>query len=132
MTLHVAPRPCESCPYRRDVPSGVWAAEEYEKLIGYDEDVQSEFSTFHCHQENATGIDTVCRGWLTVARESVGARLAVLDGRVTDEQRYAEPLVPLWPTGRAAAEHGLDEIKRPSERALAMMAKLTRRGAAQR
>ncbi|MEU1550230.1 DUF6283 family protein [Nocardia sp. NPDC005745] len=27
-----APRPCESCPYRCDVPSGVGAAEEMEKV----------------------------------------------------------------------------------------------------
>jgi hypothetical protein len=25
-------RPCSSCPYRRDVPSGLWSAEEYDKL----------------------------------------------------------------------------------------------------
>lgn len=25
--------PCETCPYRRDVPSGVWSADEYRKLI---------------------------------------------------------------------------------------------------
>lgn len=24
--------PCASCPYRKDVPSGVWEASEYEKL----------------------------------------------------------------------------------------------------
>lgn len=24
-----APRPCESCPYRRNVPSGIWTEEEY-------------------------------------------------------------------------------------------------------
>nr|WP_280343300.1 DUF6283 family protein [Nocardia neocaledoniensis] len=30
-----APRPCVSCPYRRDVPSGVWDFGEYEKLRGY-------------------------------------------------------------------------------------------------
>ena len=28
----VRSQPCSSCPYRKDVPSGVWAHHEYEKL----------------------------------------------------------------------------------------------------
>jgi hypothetical protein len=31
-----APKPCESCPYRKDVPSGVWSEGEYRKLPQYD------------------------------------------------------------------------------------------------
>ncbi|MFD7961193.1 DUF6283 family protein [Streptomyces zaomyceticus] len=31
-----APRPCASCPYRRDVPSGVWSRGDYVKLPLYD------------------------------------------------------------------------------------------------
>lgn len=27
-----SPRLCESCPYRRDVPSGIWDRSEYAKL----------------------------------------------------------------------------------------------------
>jgi hypothetical protein len=33
--------PCPSCPYRKDVPSGVWAPEEYDKLPAYDNDTPS-------------------------------------------------------------------------------------------
>ncbi|MEV6909068.1 DUF6283 family protein [Amycolatopsis sp. NPDC051071] len=33
-----AEAPCRSCPYRRDVPSGVWDISEYEKLARYDRD----------------------------------------------------------------------------------------------
>ena len=97
--FYVAPRPCVSCPYRLDTPSGVWSEEEYEKLRAYDEDWFEvgipPFAAFHCHQESATGVDTVCRGWLTVAQESVAARIAVADGRVTVDELYAEPLVAL-------------------------------------
>lgn len=28
--------PCSACPYRVDVPAGVWAREEYDKLDPYD------------------------------------------------------------------------------------------------
>ena len=31
-----AKNPCGSCPYRKDVPSGVWAVSEYLKLVEYD------------------------------------------------------------------------------------------------
>lgn len=35
-TVKAAPKPCASCPYRRDVPEGVWHPEEYSKLRAYD------------------------------------------------------------------------------------------------
>lgn len=31
--LRPRPRPCRSCPYRRDCPSGVWAAETYDRAV---------------------------------------------------------------------------------------------------
>lgn len=117
--------PCASCPYRQDVPSGLWAAEEYAKLPGYDEPQQA-FEVFHCHQELQTGVDTVCRGWLATHPETAAARLAVLYGYVDDQERYRESPVPLWPTGRAAAEHGLRDLTNPSRRARRMMARLDR------
>lgn len=57
--------PCGTCPYRRDVPSGVWAAEEYDKLPGYDGDVPDQLRAgamglFMCHQRDGC----LCGGWL--------------------------------------------------------------------
>lgn len=123
--LHVPRTPCPSCPYRRDVPSGVWDATEYEKLVGYD-DPQESFATFHCHQEHRTERPTVCRGWLTVAAESAAARIAVLEGLVPDAARYDPPPVPLWSSGREAAEHGLRDLTDPSPAARRLIAKLNR------
>lgn len=40
--LTLRDNPCHSCPYRRDVPSGVWATEEYDKLLPYDADTASQ------------------------------------------------------------------------------------------
>ena len=63
--LHVAPLACATCPYRRNTPSGIWDRVEYEKLALYDEPslhpdgYVPEIATFHCHQENASGIETV-------------------------------------------------------------------------
>lgn len=54
------PRPCESCPYRRDVPSGVWDASEYRKLPDYDRVTYDQpIALFMCHQGNGH----VCSGW---------------------------------------------------------------------
>lgn len=125
--LVVPKNPCSSCPYRRDHPSGVWAHNEYEKLRGYAD--STEFAAFHCHQENATGEDTVCRGWLSVECESVAARLAVLDGKVTDEERYAEVTVELYDTGAEAADAGQEAIEEPDPDAVRMVDRLLRKGA---
>lgn len=128
--LHVAPRPCVTCPYRRDTPPGIWAPEEYEKLARYDD--ERVLALFLCHQTNATGTPTACRGWLTVHQESVAARLAVLHGRVTDDQRYAEVDVELYVTGTEARDAGLAGVKRPDEAAQRAMDKLVARGAGRR
>jgi hypothetical protein len=48
-----ARNPCGSCPYRKDVPSGVWETLEYEKLPPYDgETFEQPFEAFFCHQQN--------------------------------------------------------------------------------
>ncbi|WP_336794377.1 DUF6283 family protein [Gordonia malaquae] len=53
-----APRPCESCPYRRDVPSGVWAESEYEKLRAYDAPTgEQPVRLFLCHQYDGVSED---------------------------------------------------------------------------
>lgn len=49
MALTVRTEPCSSCPYRRDVPSGVWHREEYEKLLQYDDSTEI-LPAFMCHQ----------------------------------------------------------------------------------
>ena len=48
-----APRPCDSCPYRQDVPSGIWAASEYAKLPAYDAPTCAQSARlFLCHQHD--------------------------------------------------------------------------------
>jgi hypothetical protein len=36
MTARPRKTPCSTCPYRRDAPSGLWAASEYDLLPGLD------------------------------------------------------------------------------------------------
>ena len=124
--LDLAPNPCLSCPYRLDHPSGVWSLEEYEKLRGYDRDFMSgaTLGIFLCHQTNATGRETACKGWATVHSETPAVRIAMAQGDLDPEQVYAESVVECYESGDAAADAGEEDIECPGEAARAMTEKL--------
>ncbi|MDL4812763.1 DUF6283 family protein [Actinomadura opuntiae] len=129
-----APRPCASCPYRRDVPSGVWAASEYDKLRRYDAPTFAQPpGVFLCHQQNRDAVGArLCGGWAGVhdGANLLALRIAVADGRLSPEERDAvvgyESPVPLFASGAEAAAHGVAEIAAPGERAVAAMSKIAR------
>jgi len=119
--------PCTSCPYRRDVPSGVWAAEEYAKLPRYDADTAGQpVEPFFCHQQAGR----ICAGWAGChdMYEALSVRLAAAMGKLTGRAldlvlSYVSP-VPLHPSGRAAADHGLRDVLAPGAAARAMSLRL--------
>lgn len=115
--LTVAVNPCESCPYRRDVPPGVWHRSEYEKLRDYDETHEPALGIFLCHHSPNMEQEAICRGWLTVHADSIAVRLAVLQGNVTPDQRDAPVTVPLFEDGNQAADAGIKGIRRPNDKA---------------
>lgn len=107
--------PCPKCPYRKDCPSGVWAAEEYDKLRLYDVATGDQPpSAFGCH---ATP-EKLCHGWAVVGssrgheHELLALRLAEIVGG--GEVVIPPPAVPLWESGTAAADHGERDIAEPS------------------
>ena len=116
-----AKRPCASCPYRCDVPSGVWDASEYAKLVAYDEpDTWAQpAAVFMCHQRD----ERLCAGWVAVhdMEESLSVRIAastgLLDEHALAAVREYSTDVPLFASGAQAAIHGLREIERPGQRA---------------
>ncbi len=123
-----APRPCSSCPYRRDVPSGVWHEQEYAKLPAYDLDTMSQpGGLFMCHNHS----DNLCTGWVGCHGDQLLAlRLAVISGTMTGEEYgkacdYVSP-VPLFDSGFEAAEHGRAEIDKPSDEAEKAIRKVMR------
>lgn len=129
-----APRPCASCPYRRDVPSGIWDASEYAKLPLYDDPTYAQpTALFLCHQRGRDDASArVCGGWAGChdGDELLALRMAVSSGEITvataDAIRdYASP-VPLFRSGAEAAAHGMREIHRPGPAAVSAMAKLAR------
>ncbi|WP_280216722.1 DUF6283 family protein [Nocardia neocaledoniensis] len=116
-----APRPCVSCPYRRDVPSGVWDFGEYEKLRGYDGDMGVQAPhLFQCHQTDAdSAVRRMCAGWVGChgGGELLALRLALIQQRISartfeETQGYESP-VPLFASGGEAAEHGQRDIDQP-------------------
>jgi hypothetical protein len=125
------PSPCNTCPFRRDTPPGIWAEEEYRKLPAYDPDPSRlipELAVFHCHQENATGVPTVCRGWLACfGWDIVAVRLAVFRGAIPAEEVEAPCPVPLYNSGAEACKAGMAGVRRPGRKARQLAAKLTRR-----
>lgn len=125
--LRCPPTPCSTCPYRRDTPPGIWDASEYRKLPGYDAGGMA-LATFHCHQERATGVPTVCRGWLAVhGFDSIAIRLAVARGVIETEQVEAPCPVPLYGSGAEACAAGLAGVRRPCAKARRAIRRLSAR-----
>ncbi len=123
-----APRPCGSCPYRRDVPAGVWASDEYEKLLDYDRETWEQPPTaFMCHQQDGR----LCAGWVAVhGHEALGFRIALtmMDEEEAERAADYQTDVPLFSTGHEAALHGLSQLFDPDERARRMIDRLSRKG----
>jgi hypothetical protein len=119
-------RPCPSCPYRRDVPSGIWAASEYDALAGYDGDTTAQvtaaaYSVLFCHQVNGA----VCAGWAGChdMDENLAIRLAHRIVDVVFLRQYTTG-VPLFGSGAEAAAHGKRDIRRPGPAAQRLRVKV--------
>lgn len=117
--LRCAPWPCDYCPYRRDVPSGVWSKEEYDKLEEYDRPTAEQpLLWFGCHSRP----NLACHGWAAVHGDQQGDH-ALLARRVLWFE-IPERVVPLFRSGREAARHGRARLLRPGKAAQAAVAKL--------
>ncbi len=128
-----AKSPCDYCPYRRDVPSGVWAASEYAKLPDYDRPTGDQPpGVFLCHKRNTH----VCAGWAGChgaqgaadhGYDLLALRFAALfnipEEVVAAVEVYRSP-VPLFGSALEAAEHGMREVDAVGPEAVAAMEKL--------
>ena len=118
-------KPCASCPYRRNVPSGVWHPDDYAKLPAYDRDTMDQpANAFMCHQ----GDGCVCSGWLAHRGpyDLLAVRIGVMRGNLDASCMDHETDVPLFESGQAAADHGMRDIENPGAKADAVMGKITR------
>ena len=112
---------CSACPYRRDVPSGVWGAHEYDKLPPYDAPTARQpLNGFACHATPSH----YCHGW-AVVHSNRGSEHELLALRVfAARTAIPEPGVPLFASGAEAAEHGKRDIDNPSPEAVAVVERL--------
>lgn len=126
--------PCSSCPYRCDVPSGLWAFAEYEKLREYDAPTsQQPWAVFMCH---ATP-DHYCNGWALCHQnrgpdpDDPASRhpFALFALRLSREWDGVLPegTVPLFASGNDAADHGQRDISEPTQEARDAVARLSRK-----
>ncbi|MCC3292397.1 DUF6283 family protein [Arthrobacter sp. zg-Y1110] len=118
--------PCGSCPYRCNVPSGVWAESEYRKLPAYDGEMheQTSVSVFMCHQADGKA----CSGWLghRDPTDMLAVRLGLMAGDLDPSCADYTTTVPLFESGEAAAEHGMARVSEPGDDAAAVINKLVR------
>lgn len=115
--------PCGTCPYRQDVPAGVWDASEYAKLPRYDGSTMDQFlaggvGLFFCHQNDGH----LCAGW--VGCHDTDHLAAMRLHQVHPDTFTYESPVPLFSSGAEAAAHGLSGVENPDARALAAIDKL--------
>lgn len=125
-----APNPCGSCPYRRDVASGIWDASEYEKLAAYDEETFAQpQGIFLCHQQDGRA----CAGWCAVhdMAHSLALRLGAhrIDSDTLNAILDYETPVDVFLSGTEAAQHGLADVMDPDARARRQIARLEQKAA---
>jgi hypothetical protein len=120
--------PCASCPYRTDVPSGIWDVSEYDKLVRYDGEIMEQAikgaaALFFCHQRT----EELCAGW--VGCHDMNNNLAVrmhaskidIDAVLDYKTR-----VPLFSSGAEARRHGIARVSRPGKAAQKRIDKLSK------
>jgi hypothetical protein len=121
--LSVAKKPCPSCPYRCDAPSGLWAQEEYEKLPRYDGETWDQHpATFYCHQQDGN----LCAGWLGTHGAPNLLALRLNPKEIPDEVWDYKSPVPVFASGAEAAKHGMRDVDAPSPEARKMIDRLSR------
>jgi len=132
--LTCAARPCASCPYRKDSPSGLWSQEEYDKLLSYDGDIPDQLqndgmAVFMCHQKDGS----LCAGWVAAHGPTnlLALRFASAAGSVDPKLFDYTTDVPVFSSGAAARKHGMRDMAQPGSRARVLMKKMVQKGIAQ-
>jgi hypothetical protein len=120
-------RPCPTCPYRRGVPSGIWAPEEYETLPKFDGDIGEQAAAgatqpFCCHSSPRN----LCAGWAGHRNpmDLLAVRLGIAADHLDVTVAYYTTDVPLFRSGEEAFAHGIRDIETPDQPAVEAIRKL--------
>jgi len=125
MTEEIRKEACSSCPYRCDVPSGIWAAETYDMLRPYDKPTgEQPFAVFACHATPTK----LCHGW-AVTHSGRGHEFELLALRLhgLGPQDVPQSDQIFFGSGNEAADHGCRDLSEPSSEAQEAVDKLLRR-----
>lgn len=110
------------------MPSGLWAATEYEKLPKYDLPTGEQTEpVFMCHSDP----ESLCRGWVD-CHLSRGNEFEPLSLRIFELRhgplKWKRPSdVPVFASGAEAAAHGMRDIEKPGPEARKAIQKLQKR-----
>lgn len=127
-TLKAPKVPCGTCPYRQDVPSGILARDEYEKLPGYDGEIFDQmlagtFGVFMCHQRDGC----LCGGWLKTHGPENLLALRLTRTPIDPSVWTYDPPTPCWASGREAHDHGVRDTEAPGASARRKIDGLTKK-----
>lgn len=81
--------PCANCPWRKDAPREYWDPQHFRDIFA---NCQGDgMNIMLCHNANALPKEErgklVCQGWVRVlGYEAIGVRIAVMTGKVADEE----------------------------------------------
>ena len=103
-----------TCPYRKDVPSGIWHPSEYAKLPRYDGTITDQallgaMELFMCHQKDGC----ICGGWLATHGPENLLAVRMHSSRLDPSVFDYDPKTPVWASGAEAAAHGMAHIRDP-------------------
>lgn len=122
--LRAPPVPCASCPYRKDVPSGIWAKSEYDKLPNYDGPTWTQSrAVFLCHQRDGS----VCGGWLACHDPQELLALRFQGANVDPSVFEYKTTVPIFDSGQEARAHGLRDMAKPNQKAVKLIEGITKK-----
>lgn len=93
-------RPCDECPWRKDVPTGRFPADAFRESAQTAYDMAS--STFGCHMSSEDAPATCAGFLLRHATHNLGVRLSLMQGRL-DLQRLNDAGLEIYETYREMA-----------------------------
>jgi uncharacterized protein DUF6283 len=84
-------KPCDNCPWRRDAPVGYWDPQHFQEIWRNCQDDGANLML--CHKAMKLPAPErprlICQGWVRViGLNAIGVRLAVMTGRVSDEELH--------------------------------------------
>lgn len=91
-------KPCDECPWRSDLPTGVFPPEAFRISAHTSYDMAD--TTFACHMQGKENPAT-CAGFLLRSDHNLAVRMALANGKL---KPLEEPGVPLYDSYRQMAE----------------------------